>query len=134
MNLTFNILKPIDFVFDHLTDMQKFVSIHPVISKIDKLTGNNYLVHETLKFGFIAYSFTYPVIIEHNYADKTIVMRATVMKLTTIEMRYHLSTKNNLTTINETIIFKSHLPIKLIMKTIFRKQHALLFKSMEAVK
>ena len=58
MNLIFRVNKPIDTVFDYLTDMQKFVSVHPLISKIDDLSGNNYLVHETLKVGFIPFSFT----------------------------------------------------------------------------
>ena len=36
MDLLFKLNKPPDLIFDYLTDMQKFVSVHPVISKIDK--------------------------------------------------------------------------------------------------
>jgi carbon monoxide dehydrogenase subunit G len=133
MNLTFKINKPIDTIFDYLTDMQKFVSVHPVISKIDNLSGNNYLVHETLKLGIIPFSFTYPVIIDQNFNDKKVVIRATVMKLTRIEMSYKLTTENNSTIINETITFKSPLPIKSIMQNIFRKQHTILFENIEAL-
>ena len=70
MELTFTLTKPADFIFDYLTDMDKFASIHPVISKIDRLGDNRYLVHETLKIGFIPYSFTYPVAIESDAANQ----------------------------------------------------------------
>ena len=52
MKLSFKIHKNIDLVFDYLTDMQKFVSVHPVIFKIENTSAKSYLVHETLKFGF----------------------------------------------------------------------------------
>ena len=134
MQLTFNVQQPIEVVFDYLTDMQKFVSVHPVITKIDWLSANKYLVHETLKFGFIPVSFTYPVTIDQNNKDKTIVIRATVMKITKIEMNYKLDRFNGLTTIDETITIKSLLPIQAVMERIFRKQHGLLFQNIEAIK
>ena len=133
MNLIFRVNKPIDTVFDYLTDMQKFVSVHPLISKIDDLSGNNYLVHETLKVGFIPFSFTYPVKIEQSFQEKKVIIRAIIMKLTKIEMTYQLASDNNLTVIEEVITFKSILPIKSIMESIFRKQHTLLFEKMEAL-
>ena len=134
MQLTFNVQQPIEMVFDYLTDMQKFVSVHPVITKIDWLLANKYLVHETLKFGFIPVPFTYPVTIDQNDKDKTIVIRATVMKIIKVEMNYKLDRFNGLTTIDETIIIKSLLPIQAIMERIFRKQHGLLFQNIEAIK
>ena len=134
MQLTFNLQQPIEVVFDYLTDMQKFVSVHPVITKMDWLSANKYLVHETLRFGFIPVSFTYPVTIDQNDKDKTIVIRATVMKITKIEMNYKLDRFNGLTTIDETITIKSLLPIQSVMERIFRKQHGLLFQNIGAVK
>jgi carbon monoxide dehydrogenase subunit G len=131
MKLSFKINKNIDLVFDHLTDMQKFVSVHPVISKIDNTSDKNYLVHETLKFGFIPFSFTYPLTIENNISDKIVVIRATVFKLTKIEMKFVLKADSGHTIIDEEIQFKSPLPIKFIMESIFRKQHNQLFKNIE---
>lgn len=133
MKLTFKLNKPADFVFDYLTDMQKFVSIHPVITQIDKTGGDSYLVHETLKFGFIPISFTYPFIIEKNIIDKVVTFRATVFKLTKIEMKFTLKEDKNCTYVEEQILFKSPFPIHFIMKTIFRKQHLELFKNIEEV-
>jgi len=42
MELSFKINKSADFIFDYLTDMQKFVSVHPVITKIDKTNNDSY--------------------------------------------------------------------------------------------
>jgi len=133
MNLTFNVNQPIETVFEYLTDMQKFASVHPIISKIEQLEGTNYLVYETLKVGFIPFSFTYPVRIESNFEDKKICIKAVVMKLTKIDMNYSLHTENNITIINEIITFKSILPIRPIMEAIFRKQHKQLFENIETV-
>lgn len=131
MNLSFRIKKNIGFTFDYLTDIQKFVSVHPVISKINNTGQESYLVHETLKFGFIPFSFTYPVTIEKSISDKKVVIRATVFKLTKIEMKFVLKTDNDFTIIDEEINFKSPLPIKFIMQSIFKKQHNQLFKNIE---
>lgn len=132
MKLSFKVNKNIDLVFDYLTNMQKFVSVHPVISKIDKTSDKNYLVHETLKFGFIPFSFRYPVTIENSMSDKIVIIRATVFKLTKIEMKFFLKTDNISTVIDEEIHFKSTLPVKFIMKRVFRKQHEKLFKNIDA--
>ena len=131
MKLSFRLTKTADFVFDYLTDMQKFVSVHPVISQIDHIANNSYLVHETLKLGFVPFSFTYPVVIEKNDIDNVVKMRATVMKLTEIEMEFVLKTDGDFTVVEEEIQFKSILPVKSIMKSIFRKQHTQLFKNIE---
>jgi carbon monoxide dehydrogenase subunit G len=131
MNLLFRIKKNSDFTFDYLTDMQKFVSVHPVISKIDKNGPESYLVHETLKFGFLSFSFTYPVRIEKNVADKRVIIRATVFKLMKIEMIFVLKADNEFTIIDEKINFKSSLPLNFIMQPIFKKQHNQLFKNIE---
>lgn len=133
MNLSFRINKSADFVFEYLTDMQKFVSVHPVITKINKTGTNSYLVYETLKIGFIPFSFTYPATIESIQADKVVIMRATVMKLTKIEMTFALKTDKDFTVIEENIQFKSPLPVHFIMQNIFKKQHSKLFKNMERI-
>ena len=131
MKLSFRIHKKSDLIFDYLTDMQKFVSVHPVISKIDNTGQESYLVHETLKFGFIPFSFTYPVTIEKNILDNKVVIRATVFKLTKIEMKFVLKADNDFTIIDEEIEIKSPLPVKFIMESIFKKQHDQLFKNIE---
>jgi carbon monoxide dehydrogenase subunit G len=131
MKLSFRIHKKLDFVFDYLTDMSKFVLVHPVISQIDNTGSRSYLVHETLKFGFIPFSFTYPVIVEKSTIDKTITIRATVFKLTKIEMKFFLKADNDYTIIDEEVDFESPLPVIFILENTFKKQHKKLFKNIE---
>ena len=133
METSFRLKKTINIIFDYLTDMQKFVSVHPVIYQIDKTGNESYLVHETLKLGFIPFSFTCPVTIEKDQSAKIVIIRATVMKLTKIEMKFVLKTDMDYTVVEESIQFKSPLPIKSIMQSIFRKQHTQLFKNIELV-
>ena len=130
LNLAYNVNKPLDKVFEYLTDMDKFVSIHPVIDKIECLSNNFFLVYETLKFGFIPLSFKYQVILSSNLAEKTVEMKATVMKFTKIKMVFVLKSEGNSTHVTETIHFKSPFPIKRIMGKIFKKQHKILFNNM----
>ncbi|HSF90496.1 MAG TPA: SRPBCC domain-containing protein [Saprospiraceae bacterium] len=133
MNLSFILHKSPDFIFDYLTDMDKFASIHPVISRIDKTGENKFLVHETLKLGFIPFSFTYPVSIESNRSAKTVTIKATVMKLTHIEMIFSIRSEGNHSVVDESISFKSFLPVKAVMEKVFREQHTLLFQNMDKV-
>lgn len=131
MKLSFKLKKPSSFVLDYLTDTEKFVSVHPVISKMDKTGINTYLVHETLKLGSIPISFTYPVSIESNFIEKKVKMKATVFKITKIEINFELISKQDVTLVEEEIHFKSPLPIKFIMKGIFKKQHTQLFNNIQ---
>lgn len=130
MNLSFTLFKSPDFIFEYLTDMDKFASIHPVITKIDRTGVNKFLVHETLKLGFIPYSFTYPVTIESSAANKTVTIKATVMNMTHIEMHFSIRREGEHSVVDESITFKSVLPIKAVMEKIFREQHTLLFQNM----
>ena len=131
MNLIFKVNATIDVVFNYLTNMQKFAAIHPVITKINSLGNNNYLVYETLKIGFIPISFTYPVNVVQNEIAKKVVIRATVMKVNKIEMIFNLTTKSQATIIEESITFKTFFLLKPIMKSIFKKQHLQLFKNLD---
>jgi carbon monoxide dehydrogenase subunit G len=128
--LTFEVKKPIETVFENLTDMQKFVSFHPIIDKIEPVSGNHYFVEETLRFGSISLSFEYFVSINSNLAKKTVEMKATVLKFTKIEMNFVLKSIDGFTRITECIHIKSTFPVKQIISRIFKKQHQILFKNM----
>lgn len=132
MRLSFRLQKSSDCIFDYLTDMQKYVSVHPVIFQIDPTGQASYVVHETLKFGLIPFTFTYPVTIEKSRIEKTVTMRAVVMGFTRIQMNFVLTAHSGSTIVEETILFQSPLPVKFIMEGIFRKQHSQLFKNIEA--
>jgi carbon monoxide dehydrogenase subunit G len=131
MILTYNINKPLETVFEYLTNMQKFVTVHPIIYKIEDKGQNEYLVFEKLKILFIPVSFTYPAKVEGNIQTRQIKINAVVKKMTHIQMHFDLANDNGKTRITETIDFMSPLPLKGTMEKIFKKQHNELFKNIE---
>lgn len=130
MILQHKIGKPPAVVFDYLTDMCKFVSIHPVICKMDRLNENDYLVHETLKVGPIPISFTYPAAVFGSHDQRSVTMRATVMKIMQIEMEFSIREIPTGTLVEEVVVFSSMLPVEFIMRRIFRNQHTVLFENL----
>ena len=46
MKLQFEINQPAELIFDYLSDMQKFVTVHPVINKID---NNHNILYDIYK-------------------------------------------------------------------------------------
>jgi carbon monoxide dehydrogenase subunit G len=130
MNLIFRVDKPINAVLDYLTDMEKYVSIHPVVSKIEHVEGNAYLVHETIKLGPFPYSFTYPVTIVEDAKNCMVIMKATVMGITKVDMVFKLTSEGDTTIINEAITISSRLPLKGTMEKVFRTQHQILFDNL----
>jgi carbon monoxide dehydrogenase subunit G len=133
MILHFKVNKPADFIFSYLTDMQKFVSVHPVITKMEKQAGNTYIVYETLRLGFVPISFRYSARVESDYDNKRVVFHVTVMKLNRISMIFHVHEQTGHSGVDEKLSFRMILPIHFIMYRIFRKQHTLLFRNIEQV-
>jgi hypothetical protein len=99
---------------------------------MDHLGNETYLVHETLKFGFIPFSFTYPATIEKCTMNNTVTIMATIFKLTKIEIFFALKADNGCTIIEEEVHFKSPLPVVFFMESIFQKLHGKLFRQIEA--
>jgi hypothetical protein len=133
LNLEYTLTKPLDLVYDYLSDMQKFVSVHPIIYKIDPLGNDRYLVFEKLKVLFIPYSFTYVVTLLKNEKENKITISATVKKMVHIKMEFVLENVNESTKISECVEFRSFLPVKPIMRKIFREQHKVLFENIGKV-
>lgn len=131
MVLNYKLKKPAEFIFECLTNMTKFVSVHPVIDKANYLGKGKYQIFETLKLGFLQISFTYSVIIACNYESKQVVMKAVVMNVVKIEMFFKITEANGYSLVSEELNFNTLLPIKSKMQKLFIKQHALLFRNIE---
>lgn len=131
MHLEHHLHKSPEQVYEYLSDMQKFVSIHPVIHQMDPLGQDQYWVHERIKLFYIPWRFTYPAsIVVHS--PQHIAMSATVMGVVHIAMDFVLKDiKSGGCIVHETVQFKSFLPVQLVMSQIFRKQHTQLFKNIE---
>jgi carbon monoxide dehydrogenase subunit G len=132
MRLTYKLKKTPEYIFDVLTDMQKFVSVHPIIYRIDKTGESAYLVRETLRFAGLPFSFRYPITISSNQKGHQVFMRATVMKMTKIDIRFILTLDSDSTIVEEQITITSLLPVKSILKRIFRRQHEIQFKNIDS--
>jgi carbon monoxide dehydrogenase subunit G len=130
MELFFKINAPIEMVFEHLHDMNKFTSVHPLIERIEETGQQRYLVHERLSLLGFPIAFTYPVKIETQAAEKKVDMHATVMKLVKIHLQFVLTGDDQHTYVHETLNFRSLLPVHFILKRVFKKQHECLFQNM----
>ncbi len=131
MHLQFKLNKPIERVFDSLSNADNFVKAHPIIYAMKPLRNGDYLVHEKLKIAFLNIDFTYPCTIESNKNDKTITMKAVVKKMVHIKIEFKLSTENDQTVVNEFISFKSFMPVAFVMGKIFKTQHQKLFQNIQ---
>ena len=134
MTWHFKTTKSPELVVKYLSEMDHFVTIHPVIFKIEPKGDHQYLVHETLKFGFIPISFTYPVVVQSDAKAMTVSIRDTVKKITQVDLHFKISRRNDFTEIEESIFIKSPLPLKFVMERIFKTQHTKLFENLEEIK
>lgn len=127
MILEHTVNKPCAEVYKYLTDMQKFVAVHPVIFRMDKISDNEYQVFE--KLNFIPFPFKYRAVVEGNQAGDKVFIKATVMKIVHIRMTFDLLENGGITNVKELVDFKSFLPVHLVMRSIFKTQHTLLFSN-----
>ena len=131
MKLEFTINKPLPYVFEYLTDMKKFVSVHPIIYTMDELGENNYLVYEKLNLLYIPCTFRYKARVQGHAHGDSVNFTAVVMGMVNIEMNFYLKAHTGTTIVTEEVNFRSLLPVKPIMKKIFREQHRELFNNIE---
>ncbi len=116
-------------IYEYLSDMTKFVSVHPVITKMKKKGMHKYRVYETLRFGFIPLSFTYLATIYGSREKGHIRMQVRVMNITEVDVIFDIQEAANGSIVFEEIHIKSLLPVKRRMEKIFRDQHYLLFEN-----
>lgn len=127
MNLYHKLQQSSDMVYGYLTNMEKYTSVHPWITKIDHLKDQSFLVHE--RFLSTPLMITYPVTIHANDQEKTIEMNARIFKLITVNMKFRIRTETKKTIVSEEIKIGAPFPIKNIMESIFKKQHTTLFEN-----
>jgi carbon monoxide dehydrogenase subunit G len=131
VHLQFKLNKPIEEVFQCLTNADNFVKVHPIIYSMKPKPNGGFTVYERLKIAFINIDFTYPCTIASNSNEKTITMKAVVKKMVHIQIDFKLSTQNGQTIVDEFITFKSLLPVAFVMSKIFKTQHRQLFSNIE---
>lgn len=127
--LHFTCNKPVDEVVAVLGDMQRFAQVHPIIQRIEPRGGEGYLVHETVSFGPIPYSFTYPVVVHMDHAAARVRIEATIQRMTRMTMDFKVEPDGVGSKITETVEIRSPLPIKGYLLKLLRTQHTQLFKN-----
>lgn len=133
IELLFSCQKAPDIVLEVLSDMQRFAAIHPIIQRIEPLGGDRYRVHETVRFGPIPYSFTYPVQLTVDPASKRVRMQARIQGMTSMDMHFEVSPQGGGSLITETVGIRSPLPIKGSLQRLLREQHTQLFRNIDAL-
>jgi carbon monoxide dehydrogenase subunit G len=131
MVLEFNLPCSPEFVFQCLSNMDRFCTFHPIIQKIEALGDDNYRVYEEIPIGPITYAFKYNAHVLSDATTKTIDIVAVVQRVTKINMRFELIERDSGVYIREIVAVKSPLPIRGIFFKLLRKQHALLFHNIE---
>ena len=129
--LIIKVKKDIFTIRQQLTDVEKFVIVHPLIYKMTDLGGNKYKVYEKIKIGIIPLRFTYKAFITHDKDYVKIV--ATVMGMTSISMFFTFQEEDKVTVIHEKLIIKYPLPIKNYMNRLIEKQHKTMFNNIELI-
>ena len=130
MQLNFTSRRPLAEVFQYLTDMARFATVHPVIYRIDALGADRYRIHERMPIG-LPVRFTYPATVVGDVAAGTVQMDATVFGLVQISMRFQLTADGRRTNIREDVAFRSWLPVRAVLERTFRRLHAELFAAIE---
>ena len=106
----FKVKEDIITIKQRLTNVEKFVNVHPLIYKMTDSGGNKYKVFEKIKTGVIPDRFTYKASITDEKDAVNIV--ATVTGMTTISMFFTFQEEDKIAVIYERLIIKSPLPIK----------------------
>jgi carbon monoxide dehydrogenase subunit G len=132
MQLEFTVQRPLGQVLSFLANAEQFVRVHPAIYRCEHLGDQTYRFYETLRLGFIPLHLRYPVTISPNTDQNQVLMRANLLGIATIDILFALSPKESATFVQETITFKTFLPIPPFVNTIFANVHRQLFKNIEA--
>ncbi len=119
---------PVNLVFTFIADIQKFVSIHPVLFKADEVKPNYFLLHERLN-KHLPFSFSYYVTMVEITPNQKVVMHSNIFKLVdlTLTFDFNYNEQAKVTEIAEYIDIKAPTLIKYQFVKMISKIHVQLF-------
>lgn len=127
---TFRVTRRKSEVKLYLTDPSKFVSVHPLIYRMDRLPDNTFRVFEKTYFARIPYKFTYKAKIAEN--GDQVLIDANVMGMTKISMVFEFQDGGQgATLVKEFLSVKSFLPIAGFLGRFILEQHREMFDTIE---
>ncbi len=130
-DMTFHVGKSPDDVFNYISQPDLFVSIHPVIYKIQELEMGSWKIFEKLHFGGIPFSFSYPASMQCDSVTREITMKAVVMNVVAINLLFQIQKEVDATKVFEAVTISSLLPVHPFVKSVFLKQHQVLFNKLK---
>ncbi len=132
MILQFTVAQNLNKVFQSLSEPEKFITVHPLIFKMEALGNAQYRVYERVKLGFIPYYFSYRAEINNNGKDE-VSISAVVFGITKLRLHFKLSENGDITTIREEAEVSAPFPVKHIMYRVLATQHELMFKNISGL-
>lgn len=130
-DMTFHVGKSPDDVVNYISQPDLFVSIHPVIYKIQELEMGSWKVFEKLHFAGIPFSFSYPASMHCDFITREITMKAVVMSVVAINLTFKIQKELDTTKVFEEVAISSLLPVHPFVKNVFLKQHQVLFDKLK---
>lgn len=133
MDLSFQLHASADQVYVHLADPVLFASVHPLIERMGQLTDGRVRVRERMMIGpwRTPFRFSYTAMVETDPPVRTVIMKATVMGMVHLHFTFRVEPKGLRCLVQERAEVRSLLPIRRLMNGIIRKQHAILFATIE---
>ncbi len=123
MILNYALNQPIAKVFECLSNMQKFCSVHPVIYKVDTLDNNEYKFYEK----YAGVSFSYCVSVTETMPLTYIAMYSKVQPGVYLNLYFRLKTENGITYVEEEVDVKAPIIIKQVFERVLKKAHQKMF-------
>lgn len=120
--------QPVDLVFPFIADIQKFVSIHPVLFKADEVKPNYFLLHEKLN-KHLPFSFSYYVTMVEVIPNQKVVMHSNIFKLVDLTLTFDFiyNQQTQVAKVTELIEIKAPAIIKYQFTKMISKIHVQLF-------
>lgn len=129
-DMTFHVNKSAEEVFNYISQPDLFVSIHPVIYKIQELEIGNWKIFEKLHFAGIPFSFSYPASIQCDSVSRQININAVVKNIVAIDLIFQIQKNVDASKVFEQVKITSLFPVHPFVKSVFLKQHQVLFNKL----
>ncbi len=122
--LKHQIEQPVENVFPFFSEIEQFVSIHPVIYKCEPLSANEYQLFEQLSLMGFKTRFSYNVIFEKIVPNQQVIMCSNIRKGVHLRLTFDFEcNKEKTTQIVETVDFKGPAIIDPLFLKFLAKTH-----------
>jgi carbon monoxide dehydrogenase subunit G len=135
LQLTANLPAAPEQVWPYFTEMDRFVSVHPLIVSAKPLPDGRYRIRERSPYApWLGGITRYTARIEPLESHRLVRMHGRVAGgLVKLELTFRLEPTATGTHLQETVQFRSGLPVAPLLRGVFRKAHTQLFQQLASV-